>query len=145
MGNLRNGSCRCLGDTCCCRGDNFCFTAAITSHRPLLSTFGGTHLSMKKTRAVKWERGRAKERYREKDTVNVFLLASGPGGILLQPFRRSSSSGCFDLYSLGLIYSSFSSCFCVSHLRLNFSSSCNTVSEGQLAFDCVFLETIFSW
>lgn len=46
-----------------------------------MSTFGGTHLSMKKTRAVKWERGRAKERYSEKDAVNVFLLASGPGGI----------------------------------------------------------------
>lgn len=47
-----------LGDTCCCRGDNFCFTAAITSHGPLLSTFGGAHLLLREARTVKWERER---------------------------------------------------------------------------------------
>lgn len=98
---VEKGSYRSLRDTCCCRVANFCFSAAITSHRSFLSIFLGTHLLMRKARAVKWEWGREEERLSEQDTVNVFLHVSEPRGILLQPFRRSSSRRCFDLFFLG--------------------------------------------
>lgn len=127
MGKQRNRSCGWLGDTCCCRGDNFCFTAAITSHRPLSSTFGGTHLLMKEARAVKWERGRDSARRIESmsscitlDPQAFFSSFSGESATAVDALTYTSPA---------LTHLLFSSCFCVS-LFLLLATVCS-MSDGQ--------------
>lgn len=73
------------------------------------------------------------ERQLEQDRVNVFLHISGPRGILLQPFKRSGSSRCFDPYFPGSHLFIVQTLLSVSPLSRNFSllAAVSAESQGQ--------------